>query len=164
MYRNSSSSAKNTAVCKFYQQGKCRFGDNCRFQHPGSHGSGAGGQQDSVNTNSFARLGQPQRPSPSPAFGQAAGSGIGARPSFSVTKEDIQKDLGPEKPQWPFSCYAPGRDAPRQLFEGAPVEQSMEEMRLHYYTAQAAGNDQSAVGSNAHRSDRRFPDCRPDSK
>lgn len=54
-------------------------------------------------------------------------------------------DVKDERPVWPFSAYGPGRDAPRQLFGGAPLEQSPEEMRVMYYMAQAAGNPQPAV-------------------
>ncbi|KAJ8902658.1 hypothetical protein NDN08_005978 [Rhodosorus marinus] len=30
-------------VCKFYQQGNCKFGDKCRFEHPGSEKNQFGG-------------------------------------------------------------------------------------------------------------------------
>ena len=64
---------------------------------------------------------------------------------YHLSKETIIADLGEERPQWPFSAYGPGRDAPRQLLEGFPLEQSMEEMRLMYYLAQASGNPQQGV-------------------
>jgi len=54
-------------------------------------------------------------------------------------------DLKDERPQWPLSAYAPGKDAPRQLFGGFPIEQSFEEMRIMFYLAQANGNTQPAV-------------------
>jgi nucleoporin NUP42 len=54
--------------------------------------------------------------------------------------------LKSEAPQWILSAYAPGRDAPEQLFGGYPREQSFEEMRLHYLTGKAAGTEQQAVG------------------
>lgn len=62
-----------------------------------------------------------------------------------MTKDGIEGDLKNEKPQWPFSAYGPGRDAPIQLFGGFPLEQSPEEMRVLYYKATANGNPQSAV-------------------
>jgi hypothetical protein len=65
--------------------------------------------------------------------------------SYQVTKDGIEGDLKTEKPQWPFSAYGPGRDAPIQLFGGFPLEQSPEEMRVLYYKALASGNPQSAV-------------------
>lgn len=65
--------------------------------------------------------------------------------SYHLNKEAIIADLKEERPIWPFSAYGPGRDAPRQLFGGFPIEQSPEEMRVLYYLAQASGNPQSAV-------------------
>jgi hypothetical protein len=66
-----------------------------------------------------------------------------------VTKDGIEGDLKNEKPQWPFSAYGPGRDAPIQLFGGFPLEQSPEELRVLYYKAAANGNPQSAVSDVA---------------
>lgn len=39
-----------------------------------------------------------------------------------------------------MSCYAPGRDAPRQLIEGPEYEISPEEVRMLYYLAKASGD------------------------
>lgn len=64
-----------------------------------------------------------------------------------MTKDGIEQDLKNEKPQWPFSAYGPGRDAPTQLFGGFPLEQSPEEMRVLYYKALANGNPQPAVSA-----------------
>ena len=68
-----------------------------------------------------------------------------APPSYHLNKDAIIADLKTERPQWPFSAYGPGRDAPRQLFGGFLQEQSMEEMRLLHYHAQASGNVQQVV-------------------
>lgn len=64
---------------------------------------------------------------------------------YNISADVIERDLSTDLPQWILSSYAPGRDAPGQLFGGYPREQSFEEMRLHYYTAKAAGNEQQAV-------------------
>jgi nucleoporin NUP42 len=64
---------------------------------------------------------------------------------YNITGDVIERDLTSEIPQWILSAYAPGRDAPGQLFGGYPREQSFEEMRLHFYTGKAAGNEQQAV-------------------
>lgn len=48
-------------------------------------------------------------------------------------------------PEWIFSAYGPGRNAPRQLFGGPQREQSFEELRLRHYEAAAAGNIEVAV-------------------
>lgn len=57
----------------------------------------------------------------------------------------IERDLTNEVPHWVFSAYAPGKNAPGQLFGGYPREQSFEELRLHYWTGKASGNEQQAV-------------------
>jgi nucleoporin NUP42 len=56
----------------------------------------------------------------------------------------IKNDLTVERPEWPLSCYGPGRNAPRQLIEG-PVEISPEELRLRYYSQRAQGSEIAAV-------------------
>lgn len=64
---------------------------------------------------------------------------------YSISPDVIEKDLTTEAPQWILSAYAPGRDAPDQLFGGYPREQSFEELRLHYLVGKASGNEQQAV-------------------
>ncbi|GAD98787.1 conserved hypothetical protein [Paecilomyces variotii No. 5] len=68
-------------------------------------------------------------------------------PSYGVTAADIKTDLAPGKgrPEWVFSSYGPGKNAPRQLFGGPQREQSFEEMRLRHYEAAAAGNPAPAI-------------------
>lgn len=64
-----------------------------------------------------------------------------------MTAEDIRADLTPGKgrPEWIFSAYGPGKDAPRQLFGGPMREISPEELRLRHYEAAAAGNMHVAI-------------------
>ncbi|KAG5930265.1 hypothetical protein E4U42_002477 [Claviceps africana] len=102
------------AVCKFYQQGICRFGNACRFEHR------------EVGLNRYGDIED-------------------ALSRYSINIETIQKDLSTEAPQWILSAYAPGRNAPEQLFGGFPREQSFEEMRLHYLMAKASGTEQHAL-------------------
>jgi nucleoporin NUP42 len=64
---------------------------------------------------------------------------------YNITTDTIEKDLTIETPQWILSSYAPGRNAPEQLFGGYPREQSFEEMRLHFTMSKATGNEQQAV-------------------
>ncbi|KAI0450991.1 hypothetical protein F5B21DRAFT_397450 [Xylaria acuta] len=112
-------------LCRFYQQGNCRNGANCRFEHPG------------VNTDS--------NPFSAGRFG--ALSNTSARPQdganpYKVTKESIKVDLAEERPTWILSCYGPGKEAPEQLFGGYPREQSLEEVMLHI---RGSANPQQAL-------------------
>ncbi|KAF7177188.1 hypothetical protein CNMCM7691_005010 [Aspergillus felis] len=67
--------------------------------------------------------------------------------NYGITAEDIKVDLtaGKGLPEWIFSAYGPGRNAPRQLFGGPQREQSFEELRLRHYEAAAAGKVEVAV-------------------
>ena len=72
------------------------------------------------------------------------------RNRYSLTSEELVEDLRDERPQWLMSCYGPGLDnPPRQLFEGFPLEQSMEEIRVFHYLALAAGNEQASAQNEA---------------
>ncbi|PHH73119.1 hypothetical protein CDD80_4028 [Ophiocordyceps camponoti-rufipedis] len=120
-------------VCRFFQQGYCKFGSSCRFQHPSRNQS------------------QPSQPSQPNRFSPLSGSGgRGNQDSvlekYSISSAAITKDLTEDKPTWILSAYAPGRDAPEQLFGGFPREQSFEEVRLHYMMGKASGNEQQALG------------------
>lgn len=142
-------------VCRFYQQGRCKFGNSCKYDHPGANNAPQG------NQNSFAALSNNQggsrgndnsnRPGGLARGDQyrPGGSPLGQTLPYLITKDGIVSDLKNEKPQWPFSAYGPGRDAPRQLFEGFPLEQSFEEMRVMHYLAVAQGNAQEAVSRHS---------------
>lgn len=65
---------------------------------------------------------------------------------YRITADAIEADLTSDAPTWILSAYAPGREAPGQLFGGYPREQSFEEMRLLHVIGAAGGNEQQAVG------------------
>ncbi|RSL64362.1 hypothetical protein CEP53_004101 [Fusarium sp. AF-6] len=111
-------------VCRFFQQGNCKFGNNCRNEHP------------NPNNN---------RNQTSNRFGALGGGTNSIADKYSITVDAIERDLTNETPQWILSAYAPGRDAPGQLFGGYPREQSFEELRLHYVMGKASGNEQQAL-------------------
>ncbi|KAL4951448.1 hypothetical protein BDW69DRAFT_39128 [Aspergillus filifer] len=131
-------------VCNFFLQNRCRYGNRCKYEHPGQ-------QQQQQGFTSGNRFG---------ALSSGGGSGFGSRASsaqsqqskqepanYGVTAEDIKTDLlaGKGRPDWIFSCYGPGRNAPKQLFGGPDREKSFEELRLRHYEAAATGNPGPAI-------------------
>ncbi|KAK2845271.1 hypothetical protein FQN49_005886 [Arthroderma sp. PD_2] len=126
------------AICTFFQQGRCRFGDRCRDEHPKSQG-----QFGFTSGNRFGVL---------QSGGSKQGGGFGGdkqdpRDKYSLNAADIKNDLtdGQGRPQWIFSAYGPGKNAPIQLFGGPEREQSFEEMRALHYAAVAEGKPQEAI-------------------
>lgn len=112
------------------------FQDNCRFEHPSANGSASANPFSVLSSNSNNNNNNR--------------GGFGRQPAaqssqFSLSKDTIQKDLAEERPSWILSAYGPGRDAPEQLWGGYPIEQSFEEIRLHYMMGEASGNAQGAV-------------------
>ncbi|CAN9142149.1 unnamed protein product [Alternaria alternata] len=134
-------------VCNFYPRNACKFGDACKFEHPGSSrdaARGGGGFGGGSNNNRFGAFsGDRYRPGDNSGSSSFGGSRESKSSTFNLDKDVIQADLSKERPTYPLSCYGPGKDAPRQLIEG-PVEISPEELRLRYYTLRAAGNEPTA--------------------
>ncbi|KAE8450057.1 hypothetical protein EG329_007197 [Mollisiaceae sp. DMI_Dod_QoI] len=126
-------------VCKFWQQGTCRFGDQCRFEHPVNRGYTNGNRFGALadsNSNSNSRNNNNY---------QSGSSSSDRTLPYQLDKNAIITDLTTERPQWILSAYGPGRHAPAQLFGGLPREQSFEEMRLLHYMGVASGNPQQVV-------------------
>ncbi|KAM5465092.1 hypothetical protein MauCBS54593_006727 [Microsporum audouinii] len=126
------------AICSYFQQGRCKFGDQCNYEHPKGQG-----QFGFTTGNRFGVL-QSGGSKPGGGFG---GDKQDPRDKYSLNPADIKSDLtdGQGRPQWIFSAYGPGRNAPIQLFGGPEREQSFEEMRALHYAAVAEGKPQEAI-------------------
>ncbi|KAM3422150.1 hypothetical protein BST61_g2520 [Cercospora zeina] len=123
-------------VCKFFQEGRCRYGDSCRNEHPGR------GSFQQPQSNRFAPL---SNQGGGGAFGSRGRPGNVDENPYHLNTEDIKNDVTyvrdkkeGERPAYPFGAYGPGRGAPKQLIEG-PLELSPEELRVQAYLAQANG-------------------------
>ncbi|KAF4126178.1 nucleoporin NUP42 [Geosmithia morbida] len=130
-------------LCRYFQQGNCKFGSRCRFDHPG-----ATTQSQSQTSNSYAtnnRFGLYGKSAGGKTTGSKGNSGGKTLEDYKVSTDTIKADLTTETPQWILSAYGPGRNTPEQLFGGYPREQSFEEMRLHYLTGKAEGREQEVL-------------------
>lgn len=123
-------------VCKFFLEGRCKFGDTCKNEHPG--------RNTTSTRNPFALLQNNSRSNPSGQGAASKGSKSADYP-YHLDKDIISKDLTNDRPLYILSAYGPGRDAPQQLFGGQPREQSFEELRLRHYEFASAGNESQAI-------------------
>ncbi|KIM20846.1 hypothetical protein M408DRAFT_30045, partial [Serendipita vermifera MAFF 305830] len=101
-------------VCQFYLRDQCRFGANCKNEHPDPKPAGFGSN---------------------PTWGASNTPAAPANVTFNV--ESIQRDFGPaEKPLWPISSYGPGKNEPTFL---TGLDISPEEMRARAFEAMKEG-------------------------
>ncbi|KAM3957505.1 uncharacterized protein ACR2FA_008470 [Aphomia sociella] len=115
-------------VCKYFQQGCCRYGQNCRFEH-------VYGSKYSYNANPPAQT----------------SSGISDE-LLNQVQSDIQAAL--KGSQWILSSYSPFKEKP--IFPGLS-DLSPEEARLFIYEAKVQNNlDQAIAYMNNHFKEMRY--------
>lgn len=99
-------------VCKFFQQGSCRYGQNCAYEH--------------VYGSKYNYYANP------PAQAKTQQTGITDEQLINQVKTDIEAAL--KGGQWLLSCYAPFKEKP--IFPGL-IDLSPEESRLFIYEAKS---------------------------
>ncbi|XP_013193436.1 uncharacterized protein LOC106137190 [Amyelois transitella] len=107
-------------VCKFFQQGNCRYGQNCKFEH-------IYGSKYSYHASNAPAQSQSQ-------------TGVTDEQLVNQVQSDIQAAL--KGGQWILSSYAPFKEKP--VFPGIS-DLSPEEARLFIYEAKAKNNVDQAV-------------------
>ncbi|TFY81678.1 hypothetical protein EWM64_g2340 [Hericium alpestre] len=105
------------AVCQFFLRGTCRFGDQCRNEHPQNRGS---------------------------AFGNSSWAPGGAQKALLFSLDTMNKDFDPkvDKPLWPLSTYGPAKHEPNLL---ANLDESFEELHFKAFTAMKSGTTSEYV-------------------
>lgn len=125
------------AVCRYFLQGNCWYGENCRFEHPRNT------YNEFNQPNQFAALtphsgtGQPNR------GGRPGGAGGGTSTNVKdLATDDIINIISQEMAQWEqthmwqFSCFSYTKET--SCLPGLE-DMSHEEVRLKAYEAQKAG-------------------------
>ncbi|XP_063829234.1 uncharacterized protein LOC135078636 [Ostrinia nubilalis] len=105
-------------VCKFFQQGNCRYGQSCRFDH--------------IYGSKYSYHAQP--------VSQPVQTGVTDELLINQVETDVKSVLNGG--QWILSCYSPFKEKPN--FPGIP-DLSPEEARLFIYEAKANNNLDQAV-------------------
>lgn len=102
--------------CKFFQQGYCKYGRNCKFEHVKT------GNNNNSNNNSYSGS-------------NSRTTGVfGARSEterWQLNEDDIRADLTSQRPKWILSSYGPAKDLPGALL--TDNEYSPEEVRWKFY-------------------------------
>ncbi|KAG8690526.1 hypothetical protein FRC11_010941 [Ceratobasidium sp. 423] len=105
--------SKPDVVCKYYLQGQCRFGANCRFAHPAGQGPASNSGTGTFRNQTWAAK--------------------DTKPTL-FDADSLRKDLtqGIDRPLYPLSSYGPGKCVPC-IIDG--LDQSPEELRVAAWTA-----------------------------
>ncbi|PSN32973.1 hypothetical protein C0J52_24870 [Blattella germanica] len=117
-------------ICKYYQQGTCRFGNSCRFDHVSNYASGDSGFRGRFGNHQYASNNYYSGNNKQPTTYKAPNS---SHHMEDIMKMVVQEVLQSEKGgQWPLSCFAPIKE--RQCFPGWE-DHSPEEIRWMMYEA-----------------------------
>merc|ERR1719495_1634880 len=113
------------AICRYFQQGHCHYGANCRFEHSAAAAAGGGGNPFGGGTV----FGGGQASNPAQPGQQLQGQEL-INTLVTTVKRDVEQSEGGK--QWGFSCYSPAKDCPSLP---GMEDFSPEELRLEAYTA-----------------------------
>ncbi|KAI0303905.1 hypothetical protein BC826DRAFT_980308 [Russula brevipes] len=99
------------AVCQYFLRGTCRFGDQCRNEHP--------------------QTGQADRRS---VFGGSTWTPANVQKTIPYSLETMAKDFDvkADRPSWPLSSYGPAKHEQNLL---PPLDESPDELRFKAVTA-----------------------------
>ncbi|XP_064597280.1 uncharacterized protein LOC135463776 [Liolophura sinensis] len=155
-------------LCKYYQQGTCRFGDRCRFEHPPSD-TGYYNQGNYNSNNAYKWYGRGYRGGDKgsnrgvtfratfsssnrfEALSQQDGkqsSGKAANGLLNLSTQDVLEMISADMENWEpshtwiFSCYTYYKDG--SCLPGMD-DISPEELRFEAYEAEKSGNGQLYV-------------------
>ncbi|RHZ75976.1 hypothetical protein Glove_208g29 [Diversispora epigaea] len=120
-------------VCRYYLEGRCRFGNLCRDEHVGNGNQQRYNQQRNDNNNIYDRIGY-----------NKGGSGAHNNNNNNnklYDERSVRTDLTKDRPIYRYSVYGPVKDEPNLIEE---TDYSPEELRLQYYIIMGTfGNDAS---------------------